>query len=282
MKITVLIENDRAADHPELVPVFGLSMLVEHAGSRILFDAGATGEAVRNAERLGVDLGQVDACVLSHHHFDHGGGLPAFLAVNARAKVFLRPPSVGKETFRALLVVSRFVGLDPALFERYRERLAYVESPTEILPGVQLLTDIVREYPLPRGDRYLYLKRPDGYVLDPFDHELVLAVREDDGIVVFTGCGHSGVLNMVRTVTRRFPGERIKAVVGGFHLIGVPGLEATGETRQATQALGEAMLGMPVDAWWTGHCTGHRAAAVLQTVLGAKLRELHTGTTLTL
>ncbi len=280
MKITALIENERAHDHPELVPEFGLSLLVEAGGRLVLFDAGATGEAVRNAERLGIDLGRVDACVLSHHHFDHGGGLPAFLAVNERAKVYLRPPPLGEEYFRALLVVSRYVGLDRALFERHRHRLEYVERATEILPGVHLLTDMAREHPLPRGDRYLYLKRPDGYVLDPFDHELVLAVREDDGIVAFTGCGHSGVLNMVSTVSERFPGERIKAVVGGFHLMGVPGLDATGETREATQALAQAMQHMPVDSWWTGHCTGHRAFEVLQAVLGAKLREVHTGTSL--
>ena len=106
MKITTLVENQLALDHRDLEAEFGLSLLIEHAGQRILFDTGAAGAAMRNAPRLGVDLRQVDAVVLSHHHFDHGGGLPAFFAINRHAKVYLRHPPAGREFFRALLLVS--------------------------------------------------------------------------------------------------------------------------------------------------------------------------------
>lgn len=106
MKITTLVENQLALDHRDLEAEFGLSLLIEHTGQRILFDTGAAGAAMRNAPRLGVDLRQVDAVVLSHHHIDHGGGLPAFFAINRHAKVYLRHPPAGKEFFRALLLVS--------------------------------------------------------------------------------------------------------------------------------------------------------------------------------
>jgi len=97
MKITTLIENELALDHRDLEAEFGLSLLIEHADRRILFDTGAAGAAMRNASHLGIDLRQVDAVVLSHHHFDHGGGLPAFFAINDHAKVYLRHPPAGKE-----------------------------------------------------------------------------------------------------------------------------------------------------------------------------------------
>lgn len=90
MKITTLVESQLAPDHRGLEAEFGLSLLIEHAGQRILFDTGAAGAAMRNAPHLGVNLRQVDAVVLSHHHFDHGGGLPAFFAIKSHAKVYLR------------------------------------------------------------------------------------------------------------------------------------------------------------------------------------------------
>lgn len=279
MHVTTLIENEKTDGHPELEPEFGLSLYIEHRDQRILFDTGATGAAVKNADRLGIDLAKVDAVVLSHHHFDHGGGLPAFFAVNSHAKVYLRHPPDGREFFRALLVVSRYIGLEEGLLERYKERFVFVDDFREILPGAYIFTEVARTYDLPKGDRYLYLKQADGYVHDPFNHELVFALRDDDGLVVFTGCGHSGVLNMVQTVVRRFPDDRIKGVMGGFHLVGMPSLRSMAGTRDEMVELGRSMLQQPVEAYWTGHCTGHKAYAVLKEVLGEKLSDIHTGTT---
>ncbi len=102
------------------------------------------------------------------------------------------------------------------------------------------------------------------YVRDPFSHQLVLVVRDDDGLIAFTGCGHSGVLNMVKAVIEHFPDSRIKAVVGGLHLIGLPAPETMAGSKDEMVALGQDMRKMPVDAYWTGHCTGHKAFETLK------------------
>lgn len=282
MKITTLVENGLASDHRDLEAEFGLSLLIEHAGQRILFDTGAAGAAMRNASRLGIDLRQVDAVVLSHHHSDHGGGLPAFFAINGHAKVYLRHPPAGKEFFRALWVVNRYIGLEEGLLERFKDRFVCVDTLTEFLPAAYILTSITHRHALPKGDRYLYLKQQEGYVQDPFSHELVLVVRDDDGLTVFTGCGHNGVLNMVDSVIEHFPDNRIKAVVGGFHLIGIPAPETMAASKDEMLALAQEMRRLPVDAYWTGHCTGHKAFEILKEGLGAKLGAFHTGTTLTI
>ena len=281
MQITVLIENDIADQHTDLVAEWGLSLYIEYQKTKILFDTGAKGALVRNAERLGVELSQVDLVVLSHHHFDHGGGLPAFFAVNDQAKVYLRRPPDGEARFCALLVVNRFVGLAEGLLDHYQDRIVYIDNFREILPGAYIFTDIVRQHELPKGNRYLYLKQPSGYIHDSFNHELVLALRDEDGLVVFTGCSHSGAVNMIQTVAQRFPGDRIKGVVGGFHLVGIPMLNTMAGSKREMIDLARTMLELPVDAYWTGHCTGQKAYAVLKTVLGARLAELHTGTTVT-
>lgn len=282
MKITTLVENELAPGRRNLETEFGLSLLIDRGDQRILFDTGAAGAAMRNAPRLGVDLRQVDAVVLSHHHFDHGGGLPAFLAINSRAKVYLRHPPPGKEFFRALWVVSRYIGLEEGLLERFKDRFVFVDTFTEFLPAAYIVTNIARRHPLPKGDHHLYLKGEDGYVRDPFAHELMLVVRDDDGLVAFTGCGHSGVLNMIDSLIEHFPGSRIKAVVGGFHLIGLPKPETMAGSKHEIAALAQDMCKMPVDAYWTGHCTGHKAFEILKQGLGARLDAFHTGAALTI
>ena len=78
MKVAGLIENRKAQDHPDLEAEFGLSLHVDRQGTRILFDTGASGAFAPNARHLGIDPAAVDLAVLSHHHFDHGGGLAVF------------------------------------------------------------------------------------------------------------------------------------------------------------------------------------------------------------
>ena len=87
MKITALIENTAASD--ECIAEFGLSFLIEANGRRVLFDAGQSGKIVENARTLGVDLSAVDTAVLSHGHYDHADGFPAFLEVNGQADLYV-------------------------------------------------------------------------------------------------------------------------------------------------------------------------------------------------
>ena len=83
MNIASLIENCKAKNRPDLKAEFGLSLHVELQGTRVLFDTGSSGAFVLNARQMGIDLSAVDLAVLSHHHFDHGGGLAVFLGHNA-------------------------------------------------------------------------------------------------------------------------------------------------------------------------------------------------------
>jgi 7,8-dihydropterin-6-yl-methyl-4-(beta-D-ribofuranosyl)aminobenzene 5'-phosphate synthase len=166
VKITTLVENDPLDGRDDLSAEFGLSLHVEVGEQRILFDAGTSGVFADNAAALGIDIAAVDAAVLSHHHFDHGGGLARFLEINDRAPIYLREAERANRFFKALAVLKRPIGIDLALLDRFDDRVVPVSSETEIAPGVLLITDIGTSHERPEGNRHLFVEQGGGLVPD--------------------------------------------------------------------------------------------------------------------
>jgi 7,8-dihydropterin-6-yl-methyl-4-(beta-D-ribofuranosyl)aminobenzene 5'-phosphate synthase len=280
MRVVSLIDNEAGAG--DLECEFGLSVHVDTGRVRVLFDFGASGAFADNAAALGIDLAAVDLAVLSHQHFDHGGGLARFLELNGRAPVYLRDRPVEPRFFRAFGLITRPIGLDRGLVESRPDRFQPIADDTEVAPGVWLLTGILSDHPRPRGNRRLYVERDGKLERDPFDHEQVMVVRDRAGLTVFTGCSHGGVLNMVDAARARFPGEPVRAVFGGFHLIGLPQLGTMAASRREVAAIGRAMLDRVTGPVHTGHCTGAKGYAALARVMGDRLRPFPSGTTVEL
>jgi 7,8-dihydropterin-6-yl-methyl-4-(beta-D-ribofuranosyl)aminobenzene 5'-phosphate synthase len=278
MKITALIENNRVEERDDLCPEFGLSLHVEVNGSRILFDMGSSAAFASNAEVLGIDLADVGVAVVSHHHFDHGGGLERFFELNDRALVFLRQGPLVDRYFKAFGVIKRSIGLDLDLLGRFPRRIEYVEDMRVVAPGVYLLTGIGSVHDRPRGNRRLFMNSAGVLVPDPFDHELMMVVHEDDGMVVFSGCSHHGILNLIDAARAQFPRVPIKAVFGGFHLIGLPFYNSMAASRAEVRDIGWQVMDKVDGTVYSGHCTGKKAFGVLAGVMGENLKAFHTGT----
>lgn len=276
MRITTLIENT-ARSESALIPEHGLSLHIAFGNHQLLFDTGASDTFAKNADWLGIDLGSVDAAVLSHYHYDHSGGLPRFFERNARATVHLKPPPDGECYFRAFSLIKRYIGIDPHLLSVHSDRFSFVEEESEILPHTHILTKISKTHPLPKGNKHILIKRNGEWVLDDFKHELVCVIEDQGNLVAFTGCSHSGILNMLDTVKAAYPGRPIKAVVGGFHLTGIPIFNTMAGSKQEVAELGRTLLDYPVEKYYTGHCTGEKAFRVLEDVMGSRLDSLHTG-----
>ncbi len=277
MRITTLVDNNPSPEDPRLAAEWGLSQCIEVNGRRLLLDTGASDAFARNAEVLGIDLASIDAVILSHHHSDHGGGLRRFLELNDRAPVYLGEAPDGEPTGRLFGIVRRYIGLDPALMAGQAQRFHVVREPTEILPGVFVLPHIGRRYPRPAGNKILFVRKGREFTPDDFRHEVVVALREGDALAVLSGCSHSGVLNMVDTVQRLFPGVPVKAVIGGFHLVALPPFNRMLDSADDVAAVGRTVLEMGVETTWTGHCTGTAAFRVLHGAMGDRVRQLHTG-----
>ncbi len=277
MKVVTLIENRSSHRDARLVAEWGLALHIEYGEHKILFDSGASGVFAKNAEHLSVDLASVDTAVLSHHHFDHGGGLRRFLKANATAGVYLGRAPMGECFTKVFLFKKKYVGLDNSLFADFPNRFSTVNQPAEILPNVFIFPRISEKYPKPLGNARLMVRKEGKFVPDDFSHEIVMAIKENDQLVIFTGCAHQGILNMIDTVANELKGIPIKAVVGGFHLVSTPLFNTMAGGKVDVEQLGKKMLEYPVGQTFTGHCTGMKAFAVLKAVMGDRLTDLVTG-----
>jgi 7,8-dihydropterin-6-yl-methyl-4-(beta-D-ribofuranosyl)aminobenzene 5'-phosphate synthase len=254
-----------------LVAEHGFSALVtvrrNDRSHTVLFDTGVSPEGMAgNIERLGIDSADIEAVILSHGHFDHAGGFPGLVRLRRRAGLPI--------TLHPLVWTRRraaFPGQDPWELPTLSRRAIEAEGftvierrqPSVVLDGSVLVTGEVDrttefEMGMPyheafHGDRW----EPDPLILD--DQALVVHVR-DQGLVVLTGCGHAGAVNIARHAMRLTGVDRLHALLGGFHLTG-PAFEPIIEPTVA--ALGELGPGLIVPAHCTGWRAQHRLAAAL-------------------
>lgn len=277
MKITTLIENRPNKTEPRLAAEWGLSLHIVFNGHEILFDTGASGAFSENAAHLPVDIASVKTAVLSHHHFDHAGGLRRFLESNSGAKIYLGRPPNGDCIGKKYGFINKYIGPDKALMTDYPGRFEIISENTEILPGVFIFSHILGNRPKPLGNKHLFLKRGSALVPDDFTHEIVMAIKENGKLAVFTGCSHNGILNMVDTVASAFKGVPVKAVIGGFHLIGVPPLNFMAGTKSEVEGLARSILDYPIETTYTGHCTCAKAFKILKSVMGERIIDMRTG-----
>jgi len=234
----------------------------------LLFDTGLSpGAMVINAGRLGVDLSQIQAVVLSHGHFDHAGGL-AGLAGKQRTRSLPMVVHPHAWTRRRLAVPGREPDELPTLSKRALEAegLAVIErrEPSLLVDGCVLITGEVdrttefeRGMPAPHQEWTGSKWQHDPLVID--DQALVARVR-GRGLVVLTGCAHAGAINIVRDAQRLTAVPALHALVGGLHLSGPAFEPIIGHT---VDALTQMAPGLVVP----GHCTGWRAQHALAAAL---------------
>ena len=232
MKITTLLENKTTCD--ALRCEHGLSLYIETEKHKILFDSGASDAFWENAKALGIDLAQVDIAFLSHAHNDHCGGLLTFLRGNRTAKVYLQ-----KEAFGDYYVVTptkcAFIGLDPKLHE-YADRFVMAEGVTKLDEELTLFSGIRTHELLSEANATLREKVGGDYPRDAFRHEQDLLVTEHGKTVLFAGCAHSGIINIINRA-EDILGRAPDYVFAGFHLYN-PSLGQS-EPRALVDAVGD-------------------------------------------
>ena len=275
MKITTLIENMKA-DSKDLINEKGLCLYIEIGNKSILFDTGRTGNFIVNAKKLGINIELVDAVVLSHGHGDHGGGLLSFFKINSKAKVYMKRKASGDYYFHSMFF-NKSVKIDKEIFQEHSSRINYVDNFTEIMKDIYIITDIENHYTIPKGNKYLFVREGDTLIRDKFEHELIMVIKEDDGICIFTGCSHNGTANMIRAVRNTFPSTNIKALIGGFHLVRMPIVKALSASQKEIDVIAKKIIDENIEKVYTGHCTGEKSYIKLKNILGDKIEYIRTG-----
>jgi 7,8-dihydropterin-6-yl-methyl-4-(beta-D-ribofuranosyl)aminobenzene 5'-phosphate synthase len=254
----------------------GLSCLITaHRGGTshtVLFDTGPEADTFeRNTYRLGVDLGIVQSIVLSHGHWDHAGGmLRAIDMIRSDGKNRDLPYYAHPGMFRSRgrqLPDGEIMPMDDVPSEAeltaHGARVVSTREPQSFLDDMFYLSgEIPRVTPFETGQPFHYAKPERGWELDPWimDERWLGVNVAGKGVVVFTGCSHAGIVNVLKDARARFNGVPLYCVLGGLHL--------SGHTEKIIPETVAAMREFDLQFIAAGHCTGWRAMTELVKTFG--------------
>jgi 7,8-dihydropterin-6-yl-methyl-4-(beta-D-ribofuranosyl)aminobenzene 5'-phosphate synthase len=273
LKITIL--STMLVGEVTGVGEWGFSALIEADGHRILLDTGNRPDTVlQNARDLRIDLSQVKEVILTHNHWDHVGGLmtlrkammkanPSALSVVHVARgVFYSRPSPQGEGNLMVAIKKNYEATGGTFIER--------EAGTELFPGAWVTGPVPRKYPERNYGVTGKVQTPAGVVEDNIPEDQSLVLNTPQGLVVVTGCGHAGIVNVLTFAREKFPGKPVHAVVGGLHLF-----PATDEQLDWTA---DQMKTFNLANLVGAHCTGIEAVYRIRERLGLSRKSAVVGT----
>ena len=257
MIIKVLMENTACSE--EFICEHGLSLYIETNGKKILFDTGQSGEFATNAEKLGVDLAEIDFAVISHGHYDHGGGIAKFLQINKKAPVYINkhgfePHYNGTE---------KYIGLDTELLDN--PQIILVEN-IDLAHNIKLFSCNNKKLAEPINASGLNMQIDGDLAPEDFRHEQYMQVIEGDKKILISGCSHKGIVNIMNWT-------KPDVLVGGFHFMK---LDVQGDGKEYLDNSVKELMSYNCK-YYTCHCTGIEQYDYLKTEMGDRLCYISTG-----
>lgn len=195
MKITILCENQASYETAKIcLAEWGFSVFIQTNGINILFDTGRSGIYKQNAEQMKIDLQGTNFVVLSHHHWDHMGGIQ-YHNFKDKKKLIIHPDLLGK--------------IFPDQAKKIKADFEIINSkkPLEFSDGVYYLGEIPRKNNFEKG-----IHESDDMLDDS-----AIAIKSQKGVIVISGCSHSGICNICE-YAKEITGQKLYVVIGGFHL----------------------------------------------------------------
>lgn len=257
MKIKVLMENESSSENYE--SEHGLSFYIEFNNKKILFDVGATDKFIKNAEKMKIELKDVEYLILSHGHNDHGGGLKYFLELNNKVKIYCSKNYFG-EFFKKEKEKFKYIGVEKV--SREIKFIDYLEKLDEII--LFSLENYSEENPI---NMSLYKKEKNKIVIDDFKHELNLII----GNVLIVGCAHNGIDKILEKANELV---KIDYIIGGFHL---SSRSIKKSIDNYIEKVIENLNKYDLKGIYPCHCTGERGLELLHKKGKFKVKRLKSG-----
>lgn len=273
MIIKTLVENTSISD--DFGKEHGFSVYLETEGQKILFDVGASGLFFENAQKMGVNISEVDLVVISHGHYDHGGGLGKFLKENSKAKVFVHHLAFNKYYARRQNNKIEYIGLAGDL--KNNRQIIMTSGQFPISPEIEIFSNVTRVEAPPKLMGNLLMEQNGQIVEDTFAHEQNLIVEEGGKTILLAGCAHNGIINIVKCF-HRLKGRMPDYVIGGFHLHEPRSGDWDLDT---VNKVGKYLLDTKA-MYYTGHCTGLEPYRHLKGMMGESIDYLSTGSVITI
>lgn len=269
MIIKVLSENTAFSE--KFGCEHGLSLYIETRNHKILFDTGASELFARNAEKMDVDLTKVDVAVISHGHYDHGGGLKTFLNINNQSKVYINEKAFEPHYANRPQDVKAYIGLDQSLLPN--ERFVFCGDHFVIDHELELFSGIKSKRLIPSGNIDLFVKNGISFEQDNFSHEQNLIIIDKGKNILIAGCAHKGIVNIIDQF-KAIKGCLPHYIIGGFHLYNR--VTKQSETPSIVDEIGNILLETH-SKYYTCHCTGIESYNQLKTIMGDNIDYISAG-----
>jgi len=292
-----LVSGDNSAIVARAMPVKDMqltnSILAEHGFSAIvttttkekpkmmLFDFGFSDDVVvRNAAALGADLTKVEVAAISHGHMDHFGGLAQVAArIGKKGLGLILHPAAFRQNRYVEPIQGIKVGL-PALEKEKIEasgfKITQAKEPLLLLDGdVLFLGEIPRRTSFEKGLPYAFYEEKGEKVWDPTEDDTAVVMNlGSKGLVVLSGCAHSGIVNTVEYAREITGINKVHVIMGGFHLTGPAFESIIDDTVKSLQQIGPEYV-IPT------HCTGRKAILAIEKAMPSQFLVNMSGTKLT-
>ena len=258
MEIITLIENKEGICG--LQNEFGLSFLIKDENKTFIFDTGKTGEFIKNADKLNINLKDVKDMVLSHSHFDHTGGVKTFTEKCNSDYTLHVNKTFFEEKHRITEVIHEFLGnnFDEKYLLNHRVKIHYLENDEyKISKNITLHTNFKSINNFETPTRYYFRKIYDNYILDNMEDEIAAVMETKKGLLIICGCSHIGIANIVENIRLR-TGKKIYGIVGGLHL--------TKASDERMNAVLNYFKETGIEFFAVSHCTGDKFIEKLKTI----------------
>ena len=252
IRATILCENC-VFSGPGALAEHGWSVFLETEHGNYLFDTGGGKTIINNARQFGKNLSEIKGIILSHHHYDHTGGLLSVLEHANKVKVYTHP-KLFKNSYSVRNGVERYIGIPyrRELLENKGAEFIFNTDFTEIAPGIMLTGEVPRKTSFEKGDPNLKIKCENGYLQDTVIDDQALILNTSKGLVIILGCSHAGIINTINYAIEKTGQRYIHTIFGGTHL----GLVDKETEVKSLAALKEFEIGRI----GTSHCTGPAAS----------------------